>query len=784
MNLHGLLIDSSSRAYLPAVTVELKLLRSAKGSLQTSSDTAGKFHFSNIDAGLYRLTVKSINHKTYTLDSIRLKVTLHQLEPISLITKDNMLEEVKVTRAVKFMQIEADKTTFTIENSMLADGATALDMLNKIPGLAVSNEGKIALKGKDNVQVMINDKLTYLSPDQLANLLRGTSSLDVAKVEVISNPSSKYDAAGQSGMLNIILKKGRKLGFNGAVSVSSGAGRGFQGGGNIQLNYQNQKTNFFLSYNQYLQNLENRMHYRRVQYDAANPSTSLINVQENQENPRLRSNNFRIGMDHNFSQKSNIGMLVQGGFGKYPKTETSYNNLYKSPEETLQWQSTTLNNGRERWEDLLFNVFYTHTFKKPQQQLRIDLDYMYHYSKMDQSFETRFFDQQHNEARPLSARIGDLPSKNKIFASKVDYTHPLHEKLKLEVGYKGSWIQMDNDLRYDTLQNTAYVIDATTSNHYSYNEAIQAAYGNLHFQVNKWKIQAGLRTEYTQTNGTQHTIKERFTKDYFNFFPSLFVGYEMHDNWSFHSSFGRRINRPTFWDLNPFRSYNDQYSYDEGNPQLNPSYAQVYELGIQLFGKYHVNFSHNRTQDMINDWIGTDERDPQLTFEKPVNLGSYRQTGLSLTVPMQIGKWNATYFVHYYRNRFALPIGNAMALRRGNTLSFNSQQQYDLGKAWKIEVGGQYTGPQVLGIHTMKAYGNVYAGLQKNFLKQWNAKLTVNDIFQTNKRNYSTQTDLIYTVGQYNRDSRSVLLQLNYRFGGSTTQRVRSTSSQDMKDRL
>lgn len=264
------------------------------------------------------------------------------------------------------------------------------------------------------------------------------------------------------------------------------------------------------------------MELTRYLLDNTSGKPEFISKQTNLEKPKLRSNNFRVGADFILSPKNSIGFLINGGFGKFPKYEPTQNDFSNAATQKLLWRANTVTEGRERWEDMLYNINYVHKFDENGHQLTIDLDHVYHYSKMDQSLLTTYTNEAQEQIRPLSGRIGDIPSRNKVYVGKLDYTLPFENGLKFEAGYKGSLVKTENDLRYDTLQQDQYVPDLKTSNHFIYHESIQAAYVNVNKEWGKFNTQIGLRGEYTDTKGEQLTTNETFTKNYFNLFPSVF----------------------------------------------------------------------------------------------------------------------------------------------------------------------------------------------------------------------------------------------------------------------
>ncbi|WP_223584423.1 outer membrane beta-barrel family protein [Sphingobacterium sp. GVS05A] len=774
---------------IPYVSISLYHVNDGTLVNTAHSDSTGNFRFTNTKAGSYFIKVKSLTHQDTFSPHFRLDEHFdeYDLGKILLLQNNAYLAEVIVERKKQFIEQQQDKLVFNIENSMLADGNNGLELLSKIPGVAVDESGSLSIKGKSGATVMINGKITYLSADQLANLLRSTSSMDINKIEVMSNPNAKQDAAGSAGIINIVLKKGLKQGFNGSVSANAGAGRGAHLGGSLNLNYRTEKINVFGIYNQYFQNLKYYNSLTRYFYTDQGSVPESYSQQENTIQPKLRSNNFRVGMDYSINPKQTIGFLINGGFGKYPKYEPTTNNFRNFNTDNLVWSSTTITAGKERWRDMLYNVNYNLKLNDKGHELKIDLDLVDHYSKMDQQLNTAYNNVGASTPPASSSRIGDIPSDNKVYVAKLDYTLPLPKEYKLEAGWKSSYVRTENDLHYDTLQNDQYVPDLGTSNHFIYKETIHAGYLNLSKSWHKFSTQIGVRGEHTRTRSHQITLNDQFERSYFKLFPAAFFTYIANDNHKVQTSYSYRVQRPSFWDLNPFRVYTDPFSYAEGNSNLNPAYEHSFELGYTYASKYVLTLNYAQRSNVVNEILGRDPLNPYITFERPENIGSFKNYGISFIAPTQFTSWwSATHFANYYRNEYELPQEDGLIVRKGNTLSLNSQNSFKLPKDWSIELGGNYVSGLTVGISHIKSYGQVYSGIQKNFLnKKATLKLVVNDIFRTNNRRYETISPTIRLIGRSNPDSRTAILSFNYRFGGSQNATAqRATGSEDIKSRL
>ena len=756
------------------------------------TDSAGYFSVSSLPRGKYWVKASYIGYQNFKSPLFELNESspMYAFGNIKLPEDSRSLSTVQITKSRPLIEQRSDRIVMNVENSVLSTGSSALELLGKAPGVTVDDNGGVSLKGRPGTAVMINGKLTYLSGSQLVNLLKGTSSSTVSKIEIMSNPSSKFDAAGKGGIINIVMKTNVKTGFNGTVSADGGSGRGARLGGGTSLNYRSEKVNLFGSYNYFYQNLKSYNDNNREFYQTNAAHEQLVNrssFQQTTETAKLRSQNFRAGMDIFFDEKNTLGFLINGGIGKYPALQNTQNRLYGQPENSLMQDARTLTDSKEKWEDMLYNVNYIHRFNDKGHELTLDLDYVSHYSKMDQQLDTRYLNETGGILRNPSSRVGDVPSYNNIYVAKLDYALPLGNKGKLEAGWKGSDVRTENKLQYDTLRNGIYIDDLSTSNHFKYTEQIQAAYVNAKQVFGKFSVQVGLRGEHTTTKGHQLITDSVVKRSYFKLFPSVILNQEITENHKFQAGYSKRIERPSYWDLNPFRVYDDPFSYEEGNPYLKPAIVDAFELGYSFLSKYHTVFTYNRTNNVISSVTGVLENQ-NITFLKPENLATFVNYGVSLTASTDFTSWwSGTQFVNLFHNDFKIDGKNGVSETiKGTTLTFDSQHTFKLNQGWKAELNGAYRTAEISGIFKTKAYYMVSAGAKKELMDgKASIGVRVNDIFQSRKFKQTASFGGINTNSYLRPDSRSAVLSFSYRFGGdSAAARIRSTGSEDLKGRM
>lgn len=785
----GRLVDEKEKPVSYAGIYLFKSTDSLKvGTAMT--DSLGYFQLNGVPKGSYKVKVSYIGYISYSSHLLDLS-GLHQvlsLGKIKLLEDNQLLRTVEIAASRPLIEQRLDKMVMNIENSILSQGSTALELLSKAPGVTIDDSGAISLKGRPGTTVMINGKLTYLSGSQLANLLRGTASNAVSRIEIMANPSAHYDAAGKGGIINILLKKNVKTGLNGNISLNGGTGRGARLGGGTDLNYRTEKINVFGNYNYFFQNLKGNTNTDRKFFSdqSAAQIPSRVSRQETTETAKLRSHNFRAGLEVFLNEKNTLGFLINGGVGKYPSLQKTKNILYNAAGNEQIWDARTLTEGKERWEDMLYNVNYLHRFNDKGHELALDMDYVSHFSKMDQQLDTRYIDPSGAILREPGSRRGDLPSSNDIYVAKLDYALPLGSSGKLEAGWKGSYVQTENNLKYDTLKNDMYLPDAGTSNHFKYKEQIQAGYTNLKYAFGKFSFQVGLRGEYTFTRGHQITTDSLVSREYFKVFPSVFLNQKLSENHKLQIGYSKRIERPSYWDLNPFRIYIDPFSYEEGNPYLQPAIVNSFELGYSFKSKYHANLTYSRSTDVISNIMGGSATQ-NMTFLKPENLATFVNYGLSITGSTDFTSWwSGTQFANLFRNEFNVEDKGVGSILKGTSFTFDSQNSFKLATDWKVELNGVYRSKELSGVFRTKGYYMISLGAKKELMQgKASLNLMVNDIFKSAQYRQSANYGGVKTYNYERPDSRSVILSISYRFGsGPSAEKARNTGGQELKNRI
>lgn len=755
----------------------------------TLSDTLGLFTFHAVPHGKYQVKVSIMGFNTHQSKSflVHARQNVIDLGSLSLSEDARLLNSVTIKAEKRLIEQSIDRTVMNVENSILSEGSTALELLERAPGVGVSQDGEISLKGRTGVLVMLNGKNTYLSPKELSTLLKATNSNSISKIEIMSNPSAKYDAAGNAGIINIQMKKNMATGFNGSLAINGGAGRKARYGTGINLNYRGEKLNVFGSYDYGFRGETEYLDFIRRFYVNGTPAgqPDRTSRQDTKTDEPLHTNNFRVGVDYEFNKNNSIGFLVNGNIGKYIH-DSKTNNVLSDHTEALLSKMATKNYDRQHWENLTYNLNYLHKFDKEGRTFSADADFASNSFTSRLNLTTKTLAAASGQPSTDISRKGYVPAVTDVYVAKIDYTDPLSKILKMETGLKSSFTSSDNNLRYDLLNNGTWEYDSNGSNHFKYNEQIHAGYLNFNVDFKNFSIQAGLRAEYTQTKGHQITTDSLIKRNYFQLFPSLFINKPLGENHQLQAAFSRRIERPDYGDLNPFRVFRDPLLFYQGNPFLKPEMINSIQLSHSFKSRYTTAINYSRTTDVMT-WISGQIDALNTTFEMPKNLSSLVNYGISFTASTTVSEWwTGTHFANVFRNVYSGTGDGGAIDSKATSFSFNSQNTFKAGKGYSMELNGLYNGPSVYGISKYKGNYMVSAGVQKNILaNKGTLKLMVNDIFQSRQLREATRYGNIDMNTHIRLDSRRGILSFSYRFGNqSISKKERKTGSEDIMNRV
>ncbi len=775
-----------------------------KGAL---ADANGNFELEKIKFGSYILGITQVGFTKYFSPMFNLNEATRSInfKQIQITEAIKNLSEVKVVALKPFIEQQIDRTVVNVENSIVSAGSTALEVLEKSPGVTVDQDGKISLKGKQNVLVYLDDKPTYMSQTDLANLLRNMQAGQLEKIEIMTTPPAKYDAAGNAGIINIKTKKNQNMGLNG--SVNGGFGYGLdtklpKKSGGINLNYRQGKWNLFGSANANDRKSFRTQEISRNFYRNAEKISSFNQVADNNQNSNYLG--YKIGADYFAFKKTTMGVLFNFNGGEWGQPNGVNTAQILSKTNILDSTSITKNFEKRAWGNYSANFNIKHSFDSTGREISADIDFAHFDSDHDQRFRTnKYFG---NEIKkPIFTRNenGMSISDINISSLKIDFVKPLlKSKAKLEIGAKTSFVTSDNDMKFWFLDKTEAnaVIDPFRTRDFQYTENINAAYLNYSKEFKPISVQLGLRAENTIGEGIL-LGKELLNRNYTNLFPTAYFRKALNKKNSLGFSLARRIDRPSYEDLNPFLFFLDPYTYQRGNEKLRPEFTNSAELSHTFMDAITTTLNYSITKDKMSEIL---EQDNELktTSVTRYNIGEVRNMGIALSAPTPIKKWwNGNIYLNLFQKHYLADIPRNAYNEYGETIntiyqrldvkavSFqaNIQQNITLPKDFTMEISGWYQAPNIEGQMRMKAMGQVNFGLRKKVLKgKGNLSLNINDIFWTQKFRGTFQFNDIDVKVLSKWESRVARINFSYRFGNTKVQaaRQRQTGLEDEKGRV
>ncbi|EHQ44359.1 outer membrane beta-barrel family protein [Myroides odoratus] len=665
---------------------------------------------------------------------------------------------IRVNKPV--FQQKADKMIFNVENSTLSEGSTILEVLGRAPGVVVSQEGELSLRGKKGVSVMINGKLSSLSSKELANLLRSTNSSAVKNIEIIANPSAKYDATGNAGIINIVLKKSVLEGLNGSVYTSVGRGRKNRMNTGMNINYNYKGWSVFADYSYTFRGEEERKTFDQDFFDASSLLTRQT-VQYYKTSEPLTSNNFKWGTDYQFNAKTSIGILFDAKIGRYENKSKGISDVY-APVSTLYSSIATGNYNDEHWYDYTYSVHGAHQFTE--EGTRLDFDIEYEQSKF-RSLQTQLQETLVASADAYPNRRGKIPSTLRVFNGKLDFTIPLWDNHTLETGWKSTVKTNDNPSVYEIEENNQWAIDPITTNHYDYKEQIHALYANYKATWDHWQIQVGLRNEYTDRTINQKTTAEHHQMDYNKLFPSASIKYETNQAHSYYASYSKRINRPSHFDLNPFRFYNDPFNYWQGNVNVRPEITHATEVGYS-WSKYLIaSIYFSQTNDVMTQ-VYSYEQDQTIMVKTLENLSKSYHYGATVTATANpTDFWTLSSMFNLFNNQYKGTYQETTIDSKQVAFTLNAQNSFTFSKGIKAEINAQYFSKSNIGLYKRDAYFDLTIGASKSIFKdKGSIKLALTDVLKTNNFTIIGDNFDSKVKQKYDLDSRIATLSFNYKF--------------------
>lgn len=767
----------------------ISLLRAKDSSVAklAVSNNEGHFSFDNIKTGRYLVSASHIGYQPGYSVSFDYSASAETSVPVLQLKKlPSELKGVTVSSKKPIVEVKADRTILNVEGTINAAGNDALELLRKSPGVTIDKDDNISLSGKNGVQVYIDGKPTPLSGADLANYLKSLQSSQIESIELITNPSARYEAAGNAGIINIRLKKNKTFGFNGSVNAGWNIATYPKYNGGFALNYRHKKINLFGNYNYNNNKNQNRFNlYRTTSADSSfDQRTIMLNENE--------THGFKTGIDFYATRKSTLGVMVNGNFSDNQFSSVSKTDIAYMPSKEVDRLLVANNTSKGNRSNVNVNANYRFADTLGH-ELNVDADYGFYNGKNNQYQPNDIYDASGTNLKFKEVYNTLTPYNIDIYSIKADYEQDF-KKGKLGYGGKISYVQTDNTFQRFFESSSGLLED--NHNNFNYKENINAGYINYNRQFKGVMVQAGLRVENTQSKG--HSVGFRYDyasgssvpidslldRSYTDPFPSAAITFNKNPMKQWNLSYSRRIDRPSYQNLNPFEFNLDKYTFQRGNPNLRPQYTNSF--AITNIYKYRLtttlNYSHvNDVFTMIPRSEGTK------AFITNENVATQDIVSLNVSMPVQY-KWYSLFFnVNSYYSKFK---GDATGYHVDlDVFSFNlyAQQTFKVAKKTTAELSGFYTAPSVWqGAFKTKQLGSLDVGLQQSvFDGKATVKASVSDVLNTFHWSATNNTTGQTVRANGGWESRQFKINFNYRFGNNKVKqaRQRKTSIEEENQR-
>jgi iron complex outermembrane recepter protein len=764
----------------------------AKGAV---TDDLGAYEILNPSAGNYFLSVNYVGYAKYVSKLIVFSGIDLSAEAIKLSESANELTTLSVIARKPLIEVKADRTILNVAGSLTSAGANGLELLRKAPGVVLDNNENIQLRGKNGVVVYIDGKRSYLEPQELANFLKSLNAADIEAIEVITNPSAKYDASGNAGIINIRLLKNKNFGTNGSLNFSTAYGLGPKNNLSLNLNNRNKKINIFGNAGVGQSEFHNAMSLKRDQ------EGKVFDQEQKQVNYNTPLNG-KFGLDYFINSKHTVGFLVNANtnIGDKKWESTSNTKISRAVSRTaIDSVLVAANNIAGNFVNANFNGNYRYADTSGN-TITFDID-------------KGIYDSKNNSIQPntYTNALGDVtfrqrtfatitPSRIDIFTIKADYERTIGKTgASVSTGLKYANVVSNNTFDFFNVLNAVNVKDVQQSNTFVYTEKVAAAYLNGVIPFGKKvSLQAGIRAENTNSIGDlKRDIsitpkpQDYVARNYLNFFPSAALTYNVSEKHGFNATYSRRIDRPSYEDLNPFEWRLDELTFRRGSPFLRPQYTNNFEVKYIFMGFASLGASYSKTTDLITDLVEIDSKTPNKSFINYRNLASQENYALTLSTPTPIKQWWNGFVNLSMSKQIYIADFPEYTFKAATPIAWNlyAEQTFTLPKDFVYEISGWYNSASIWGGSWLsKPQGSLDMGIQKKILKnQGTLKLNVTDIFFTAPwRSYGDKIPGLVIEGKGNWESRQIKLNFNYRFGKSTVKGAsnRKTGLEEEKGRI
>ncbi|MDR0265359.1 MAG: TonB-dependent receptor family protein [Sphingobacterium sp.] len=764
----AIIVDSETSK--PISSASAALLDASNSSFVKGAQSVdqGFLLLADIKPGKYNLRITYIGYEAQTIQGVEVVGTRSKdLGRIALKSTGNLLNEVVIEARAPAMQIGIDRKTFNVGESLVSAGGTATDVLANVPTLQVDQDGSVSLRGSSSVKILIDGRESALAGSDVTSLLQSLPANSIDKVEVITNPSSKYDAEGQTGIINIVLKKNVRTGLNGSVNTSAGSYDNYMAG--LTLNYRDRKFNYFGSYNF---NKRHMVGSGAVDNIFKNNNSEISN--NSGSSRKGNSHTIKAGVDYNLSDKTSLSLSGNVSVRDNNRGEDLWYRYINHP--TLSGTSTRTSRQLEDDLGYEFTMDFRHQFKRSGEELTANASY-----GRDKEDGTNVFLQQFDSGTPSTGRNNVSSEDGKNINIQADYVLPFSEDSKFEAGYRSQIRKSFDTQLSDTLAVASgkYLTDYGISNDFDFTSTVHALYANYQGKLSdKIGYQVGLRAEQFNLSSTYFSkdpdVVDKETKakqDFFRLYPTVFLTYNVgEDGDKIQLSYSRRVQRARGWQVNPFLNVSDDMNRRQGNPNLKPEDVHGFELSFaKTFGKVNLISSayFNHTSEVMQPYVYFVDTLSSVTYSRWENLTSRNLSGFEF-----ISKVNATKDFDFTFNLNLININykanEAYNVKASNGFAYNTNltANYRFTPTFSAQVRGEYNSSRVMAQGKMNAMKGVDIALKKDVLnKKASIMFNVRDVFNTRKMQGFTETPQLSSNFEHRWMKRMFTLSLSYRFG-------------------
>ena len=740
------------------------------------SDSAGIFNITLPNPNtFYFLEIQTINYKNHFTEKFKGNKNFNQIR----LEADNKIKEVELTFQKPMFEVTGRGMIVNVEASPILSSGNTQDVLSKVPGMVVNQDGSLTLKGKHNVVIYMDGKPTMMDQRDLVILLQNTPASEIEKIEVFETPPAKYEAAGNAGIINIIRKKGTNIGFNGSTGLNTGYGNYHKFSPWIYGNYRAKKVNIYGS----------TWYYNSK---TANDETSdmILNIDGEESSFFNKSKSIftyegygaRLGADYAVSKKNTFGYLgvfYSGG----SKINVPTNVTVNGPAEIHYDYINAENNSRIAWFGQTHNLNFRRDIGKGE-TINIDIDYVQRGFIDSNNVVNQYFLNNIGLTPAYTEQEGDI--KTKMAVAKLDYEKTIFKKWALETGAKASWVSNKNEFLSSNGTNKNDITkNENASNDFNYDEAIYSAYISTSKKwKGKWFFDLGARVEHTEAIGFSPTIDSTFKRSYTSVFPNLAISYTIPEKYNLSASATRRVRRPNYYELNPFSNQVNQFIYENGNPFLKAQFTDVATVSWGLRNKYFFTLSASQTLGQMTKVIDQQE-DLEKQIHTLMNVDDFYNYSFNAAVPINIYKWwIMNWNFTLYRNKLKSNFEFGNIGYQVNSFNINMQQMFTLPKEFKIELSGFYNHDSYWNIYFVEPHYKLDVGVSKS-IAHWRFNLALKDFLNIREGNGGVFQNRIKMPTTYKPESRKLMLSIVYKFGNDKVkqERKRATGSEDILKR-